>query len=258
MNSELDFDNIEFTFHGDLLGTSNLYQIDKDLAYNKLSSFYNTVWNIFNLISKKFDKSKLNIILFSDSIFITGCKLKITLEHLAKMYWELFKDQIFVRGAIVEGHLDFDPRLELSNLTKNLPKGDVLFRAVTLEKQVKGAHLLIEKQLAKKLLPEKWLTDELYSKNTLNPPYPRADFRRRIILHREWIAYEYLWTWLPDDTEEFLEGFSESAELKSNPEKTLTRISLRVPQIVSSHYEETRELFSMAKQRSKITLHPQT
>ena len=253
MQSQTDtgLDNIEFTYYGDLLGISNLYSIDKEIAHKKLDDFYNSVWSTFKNAAIKFKKPNLSIFLFSDSIFITGRKLKTTLILLAELYYKLFVNKIFLRGAIVKGKLDFDPRIELENITKQLPRGDVLFRAVTLEKSVKGARLLLEKPIAQSVLPPNWLTDELYAKNICNPKLSIEDFRRRIVLHRGWKCYEYLWTW---PTPSFLSDLlGENIDTVLFPKKMLRQLALRMPKSVSCHYRETKELFDIAAYRAGIT-----
>ena len=186
MLHELEYyDNMDFTFHGDVLGTSNLFAIDMNLAISKLHIFYDAVYDVFNDSCHRFSEHELSIFLFSDSIFITGNKLRTTIENLAYLYRLLFWDQIFLRGATVGGRLEYEPRVELRNLTKKLPKDDVLYRSVALEKYAKGARLLVDTALAKILLPEAWLTDELYSQNVITHGLSMDDFRRRIVLHRE-------------------------------------------------------------------------
>ncbi|MBA7548345.1 hypothetical protein ES705_40797 [subsurface metagenome] len=112
---------------------------------------------------------------------------------------------------------------------------------------------MIEKKIAKQLLPKEWLTDELYSLNVDRSNFSIADFRRRIILHREWRSYEYLWTWPLQPQRRFPRGWSDPVELINSPDSALSRLSTRVPKVVSRHYKETRELFEIAAYRASIT-----
>lgn len=251
-HNEEDFDRIDFTFYGDLLGTSNFFSVNMDLAIDRLHYYYNTVFEIFKDVCQQFNKKELSIFLFSDSIFVTGDKLKTSILHLAHLYRLLFWKQIFLRGAMVNGRLEYEPRVELRNLTKKLPMGDVLFRAVALEKYAKGARLLIDKDLARILLPKEWLTDELYSKHVTTHSINNDDFRRRIVLHREWRSYEYLWPWKPGPRK-YPRGDSEMVQLMRDPDTTLSRLAMRVPRVVSHHYIETKDLFEFAEQRRKLT-----
>jgi len=71
-----------------------------------------------------------------------------------------------------------------------------LARAVGLEKTVKGARLLVESQLAHKLLsthPE-WLTIEGYIEH-LNPNVPMCSPLRRICPSPSGMTYELLYFW---------------------------------------------------------------
>ncbi|OGU62091.1 MAG: hypothetical protein A2V66_08020 [Ignavibacteria bacterium RBG_13_36_8] len=253
INPNLDNDNIEFTFYGDLLGVSNLYTIDKDIAYDKLNEFYDITWKTFNALSKRLRKPNLSIFLFSDSIFITGNKIQTTIHYLGYLYYKLYLRQIFLRGAMVLGKLDFDPRIELENIRKELPVGDVLFRAVTLEHDVKGARFLIENKLAKKITPSNWWTDELYIENIQNPNLGLDDFRRRIILHREWRSYEYLWPWPTPGLFNNELRFTEFMDLAFVPKQFLSKTSKRMPKSVACHYQETKELFDNAECRARVT-----
>lgn len=257
VRQETRLDDIEFTYYGDLLGVANLYSVDKDIAYEKMNDFYNSVWFIFKDICQQLKKPDLSIFLFSDSIFLTGRKLKTAVLHLGKLYYNLFVKKIFLRGAMVEGRLDFDPRLELENITKQLPRGDVLFRVVTLEKTAKGARFLLERSLAKRILPQTWLTDELYEMNICKPRLSRWDLRRRIVLHREWRCYEYLWMWPcspPDEIFEGPGGIWEHLDTLLFPKQILTGLASRMPKSVSCHYRETKELFDITNHRARITI----
>ena len=125
---KINLNNILFTYYGDLLGVSEFYKVSEEEGYGKLDLFYNKIFDIFhNNIPRE-----TNIFIFSDSLFITGKNLQDTLNQLGSLYIELLENRLFLKGAIVEGKLEFDPRIELKNLVKRLPKGDVLFRAVGL------------------------------------------------------------------------------------------------------------------------------
>ncbi len=248
----ISMDKIKFTFYGDLLGISNLYLIDKAIAYQKLDQFYNDVYHYFHQFSRTFTTTELDIFLFSDSLFITGAKFETALSHLARLYYDLFAKQIFLRGVFVCGRLDFDPRITVRNLKKMLPKTDVLYRAITLEKTVKGARLLIEKELAKKILPNEWLTDELYQKNVVKINYPHDDIRRKIVLHKEWKSYEYLWPW-SDGIGIHGVDIDSAMAMIMNPQKALSKLKTRVPSLVEEHYDETISLFTLSKIRRDIT-----
>lgn len=227
-------DLIYFTYFGDILGTSELYAIHRNIGYRQLNKFYNVVFDIFKPLAES--DTSLRIYLFSDSLFITGNNLERVLKALGSVYYRLFKENIFLRGAVVEGLLDFDPRIQLDNLIKQLPTTDVLFRAVKLEKSSKGARLLIEKRLAQRILPSHWYTYELYKENLHNPNLPIGDFRRRIVHNSESQAYEYLW---PIENHEWLNHVNIQNLLKEN--------AYFSPKYAMNHLGETRKLFKIAK-----------
>lgn len=197
---EENLDNIPFTYYGDLLGVSSYYRIDPETAYEKLSFFYNETFLVFRQLEQT-PGYDLRVFLFSDSIFITGTILGSTLRHLSYLYSILFQNNLLLRGAIVHGRLTFDPRLELENMVKQLPEGDVLFRAVELEKRNKGARLVVEKRLAHMILPKVWFTIEGYIQNRVNPDIPEDSIRRKVRTTPTWGAYEFLWPLI--DIDEF-------------------------------------------------------
>jgi hypothetical protein len=248
---EIDVDNIEFTFFGDLLGISNLYRIETTLAKQKLDIFYNKVFAKFKDMALA---GEVRGFLFSDSLFITSKKLKTILVKLGDLYEELFENNILIRGAIVSGMLAFDPRVQLDNLPKAFPSTDVLFRVSSLEKSVNGMRLLIEKELATIILPKEWLTDELYKNNTILNSFDEYDFRRKIILTSEWNAYEYLWMCHLNPSEISEDPISNLMErLTRSPYEIINERIFQIPKAVRVHLEETKEIFERTGKRWKIT-----
>ena len=123
--------------------------------------------------------------MFSDSIFIWGDEPIAILKELQKVYIKLIHKGFLLRGAIVKGKLEYDPRIELSNYKKDLPEDDTLAKAVGLEKSQKGARLLIEAGLATELLSHKmeWLTIDGYIRDIQKSNNPF------IAYFYEWICY---------------------------------------------------------------------
>lgn len=239
---ENDLDNIPFTFYGDLLGVSSYFRISEAHASQKLNDFYNETFSAFSELART-HVDTIRIFLFSDSIFITGSILSTTLEHLGYLYSILFQKNLLLRGAVVEGKLDFDPRLELSNLTKQLPRGDILYRAVDLEKRNKGARIAIEKKLAQKILPREWYTIEGYLNYLHLYQIPVDCIKRKIRMTPSWGAYEYLW---PITKEIEFQGkrvkFYYSEYMKKI--KDLKRI---VPEEAKFNIQETKKMFDSIK-----------
>ncbi|MDP8213125.1 MAG: hypothetical protein P9X22_07565, partial [Candidatus Zapsychrus exili] len=247
----IDLENTKFTFYGDLLGTAKLYNINEQLAKRKLDNFYDIVFNKFKTIESE---EGIKGWLFSDSFFVTGTKLRKAIEIIGAIYYSLFHEDIYLRGAIVGGELEFDPKIELSNLTKQLPKTDVLFRAVTLEKSVKGIRFVIEKNLAIRMLPKEWLTDDLYKNNVTLEGYGKYDFRRKIVLSSEWHAYEYLWSFHLNPSELFSDGVAKFIRrLNISPYEVIEEKLLQVPKDVRIHLEETKGLLKRSSLRFVIT-----
>jgi hypothetical protein len=241
---KVNLDNIPFTYYGDLLGVSNYYRIDPETAYEKLNFFYNETYNVLRDIERKNGKRyDLKVFLFSDSIFITGTLLESTLRHLSYLYSILFNENLLLRGAIVHGKLTFDPRMELRNMTKQLPQGDVLFRAVELEKRNKGARLVMEKKLAHLILPKKWYTTEGYFKERTDPAIPKDSLLRKIRTTPSWGAYEFLWPLI--DIKEF-----NGRKVKfffSDYIKKIKHLNRIVPEEASLNINETKKLFDNIK-----------
>jgi hypothetical protein len=238
-----NIDNIPFTYYGDLLGVSNFYRIDADTAYKKLSFFYNEAYQVFRHLEKQ-NNYDLKVFLFSDSIFVTGTVLGSRLRHLGYLYSILFQNNLLLRGAIVHGQLTFDPRIELRDMVKQLPKGDVLFRAVELEKRNKGARLVMEKRLAQMILPPKWYSTEGYIKQRVDANISADSIKRKIRTTPTWGAYEYLWPLI--DIAQF-----NGHHLKySYPDyiKKINELKRVVPVEASINIKETKKLFDSIKQ----------
>ena len=149
--------NADFTFFGDLLGISADYRLSPRLAYDKLNEFYNTAFDCLSPYCGG-NQQKVTVNCFSDSLLVWGNGAEVILKHLQTLYINLFQKGLLLRGAIVKGRLEKDPRLELANFRKFLPTDDTLARAVGLERTGKGARLLISPALAESLLA--WISTE--------------------------------------------------------------------------------------------------
>jgi hypothetical protein len=187
--------NLHFTFYGDLLGIGAAYQLSPQVAYEKLNSFYNTVFNRFEPLCDN-PNSPVHVQMFSDSVVIWGSYATEILELLQQVYLDLVRKNLLLRGALVDGALVKEPRVEVKHFRKFLPTNDTLARAVGLEKTVKGARLLIESALARKLLSShsEWLTLEGYM-DQFCPNVPASDVLRRICPSPSATSYELLYFW---------------------------------------------------------------
>jgi hypothetical protein len=187
-----------FTFYGDLLGIASAYRLGANAAYQKLNTFYNTV---FGRLEPLCDVPgwDVHVQMFSDSLVVWGTGAKQILKHLQNVYLDLIHMNLLLRGALVAGALEKEPRVEARNFKKFLPTNDTLARAVGLEKTVKGARLLIEPALAGNLLElqPRWLTVEGYMENPY-PEVPRTDVLRRICPTPSGTSHEFLYFWTTD------------------------------------------------------------
>lgn len=186
---------IGFTFYGDLLGIGAAYRLSSEVAYSKLNAFYNTVFGRFEPLCDE-PARRVHVQMFSDSVVMWGDVVTEILEPLQQVYLDLIEKNLLLRGALVHGALEKEPRVEARNFRKFLPTNDTLARAVGLEKTVKGARLLIESPLARKLLsrhPE-WLTLEGYIEH-LYPMVPQCSALRRICPSPSGTCYELLYFW---------------------------------------------------------------
>jgi hypothetical protein len=104
---------VEFTFYGDLLGIASTYRQSPGSAYQKLDSFYNHCFR--HLRGSCIEPNTAKINLFSDSIFFWGNDARSALELLKGLFIDLISDNLFLRGAIVHGKLEFEPRFTVDN-----------------------------------------------------------------------------------------------------------------------------------------------
>ncbi|WP_157118764.1 hypothetical protein, partial [Azohydromonas lata] len=189
-----------YTFYGDLLGISAMYKLSPGLAKEKLNEFYSTTF--LNVDNEWISASGSRIMMFSDSFFMWGSDERGALRELGLLYLKLLHRGLLLRGAIVDGVLEFEPRLERDNFQKFLPNDDTLARAVGLESTHKGARLLIESDLAVRLLQSvpSWQSADGYVREP-KPGNSHLEYKsplRRISPTPEGHCYEYLYFWAPD------------------------------------------------------------
>ena len=88
--------SINFTYYGDVLGTSERYSINQEEGYSHLNKFYNIVCRNFSSLKRE---KTIEAFLFSDSFFITGDNIYSVLKVLSQIYYESFKKNIYLRGG---------------------------------------------------------------------------------------------------------------------------------------------------------------
>lgn len=196
--------NYKYTYYGDLLAISYLYDTNESATKMVLDRFY-------QLIFDKFQGSCVNkqtqVTLFSDTLIITGQDLKQLFLTVEKVYRTLSHQGIFLRGAVVKGKLEFEPKVVVDNMTKHLPSGNVLYRAVRLEKKGKGPRFFVEEDIVKDIMPKEWLISNQYETNICIEKIKENDFRRKIVQTIEKKeVYEYLWPCLLREIDEKIDS----------------------------------------------------
>jgi len=234
-----------FTYYGDLIGVTSLYRQDPEKAYKTLNEFYNTTFVTLA------NSSEEKVYMFSDSLVFCGENTESAIESLENLYLNLIlKKNIMLRGAIVSGKLQFDPRIERTNFEKRLPRGTELVRAVCLESQYKGARFIVENALAEELLGEvrDWRTVNGYVNNITGDTFiGKNDFRRKIIPAPEGGGYEYLYFWPSNNTLKHHEQDHEGLKDK------LSEIGRYPKKDISKHYSETINLLKRSLDRKRYT-----
>jgi hypothetical protein len=187
--------------------------------------------------------------MFSDSVLVWGEQnVEEILGHLQMVYLNLVDQTLLLRGAIVQGALEKDPRVEARGFRKFLPTNDTLARAVGLANTLKGSRLLIESSLATKLLETKqeWLTIEGY----LRQPYPDValgSILRRICPDPSATSYELLYFWKPQP------ATASSADVNGEIADRLAGISEFQDRSVAEHMRETIKLLRRSEKRRRTT-----
>lgn len=185
----------KYTYYGDLLGISGYYKLNSKIAYEKLNEFYNTTYSELSEYVNSREDTK--VIMYSDSLLVYGDDAIGMLEKLHILYANLICKGLLLRGAMVNGRLEFEPRITIENFEKRLPNDDTIARAVGLESTHKGARLLIENNLAVNLLVnhQQWLTSEGYIRNVCQN-HRTKDILRRICPTPNNSTYELLYFWI--------------------------------------------------------------
>ena len=228
----------DFTYYGDLVGMSSLYAASPNEAYKRLNTYYNTTF--FGLSSYYEANQTRKVEMYSDSIVVRGDSPGIFIETLACVYGSLLKDGLLLKGGLVSGRFEYDVRIQADNYQKKLPNSDVLARAVSLEKKVKGSRLIVESEVAHELLqrcPE-WITLEGYLRN---PKLGNRDLKlqRSLIPLPDGSAYEVLYP--------VIEAPEEAIVDKRISE--LDYMITALPKEVSVHHTETKRLYEHSRKR---------
>jgi hypothetical protein len=241
---------MDFTYYGDLLGISGYYRLNPSVAKDKLNLFYEITFESLSEYCRQNDNA--TVAMFSDSLLFYGHDIATALEQLHSVYARLTHQGLLLRGAVVKGRLQFEPRLTLENYEKRLPQDDTLARAMGLESTKKGARLLIENQLAAELLEQypEWLTQEGYVMSFGDKRYievPESSVLRRISPTPEQDTYEYLYFWMNPGLRAYL-GLEREVRVRD-----LEVLKSMTSESIGAHYRETIELLRRCKTRQKVT-----
>jgi hypothetical protein len=228
---------------------SGYYRLNPAVAKDKLNDFYNTTF--YSLSDYCVSHPEVTVVMFSDSLLIYGEDALPVLKELHKVYVKLIHKALLLRGAMVKGKLEFEPRYTLGNFTKDLPKDDTLARAVGLEEIKKGARLLLERELAAELLAHypDWLTHEGYVRSLrAGGRQERIDsILRRIAPTPEQDYYECLYFWVCH------EDFSHAGIDYSERIKELEAIQSMLKDNIAEHYRQTVALLKRCQKRQTLT-----
>jgi hypothetical protein len=193
------------------------------------------------------------VAMFSDSLLFYGLNSIAALEELHRVYVKLLHRRgLLLRGAMVKGILEYEPRFALDNFEGRLPKDDTLARAVGLESTKKGARLLIENTLARELLNQvpEWLTEDGYVRHVTQRPndnIPYVDMRRRISPTPEQDGYECLYFWTASEV------FSHSEPDYELRCRQLLEVKKMLGENIGLHYSETAFLLERCRTRQALT-----
>jgi hypothetical protein len=231
-----------FTFYGDLLGISNAYKLSPEAGYEKLNRFYNVC---FQHLKSACQGNHAQVNLFSDSIFFWGDNQRLALQTLKQLYANLTSEGLLLRGAIVSGKLEFEPRNTVERLEKRLPIGDILPRVVSLASNYKGARLIVDREITHSQLPGvKWHTIEGYfQSHQLHRDIPQFDTRRFICPTPDGTAYELLYF------------YPISAGIPLDYDGTISylrNMSKMISKEFTEHYSETISLIERSQLRAEL------
>jgi hypothetical protein len=230
----------EFTFYGDLVGISSLYAATPKGAYNALNDYYNIVFHGLDAYYHGHPDRKVEM--FSDSIVVTGDDPCLFVQTMAPVYSNLLAKGLLLRGGMAEGKLDFDMRVTVQNFRKMLPRTDVLAKAASLERKVKGCRFLIDTKLANHLMrpcPE-WLSLAGYARD------PKAG-------QSEWVLQRALAP-LPDGSswEVLFPLLAElEDELIAKRQDEMDYLALAAGKDISAHFADTKSMLEHSKVRLK-------
>jgi hypothetical protein len=236
-----------FTFYGDLLGIKAAYHASTNDAYQKLDTFYNTVFGHFEPLCTR-QCRPIHVLMFSDSVVMWGEDAMEVLDQLQLVYLDLIEKNLLLQGVLVDGALEMDLRIQVSNFRKWLPTNDILARALGLVKAEKGARLLIESRLALKLLAEhqEWLTVEGYIEH-LNQNVPMCSPLRRICPSPSGMTYELLYFWRRNP------GPAQAATANDLVAERLKDLAVFRDASVARHLRETLSVLKRSEMRRRMT-----
>jgi len=234
--------SVPFTYYGTLLGIPASYVIAPGATYQKLERFYNLSYDHFKDACGGANV-QYGAHLFSYSILFFGQDLVDGLRLLKNLYLDLLAENLLLRGAVLPGRLQFDPRFSLKNFHNFIPRADVLERAAALAAGCNGARLILHPDAACPALPPgaDWHTIEGYNHSRDNhPEITKYDPRRFIVPVEEGPFYEYLYF------------YRDPAHPRLATDETTRRLGLAndaAAKSISEHFDATVGLLQRCRQR---------
>jgi hypothetical protein len=240
-----------YTYWGDLLGVSGYYKLNPATAKEILNDFYNTTFITLSDYCRTHCES-VKILMFSDSLLIYGQDAFSILPELCNVYVKLLGKGLLLRGGMVKGKLEMEPRYTLDNFQKNLPTDDILARVIGLEKAKKGARLLLERDIAVELLADHkdWLTNEGYIRSIREGLGQEGidSILRKIAPTPEQDNYECLYFW------DCNQNPNNNEITFSDIIKDLGSIQVMYRKNIAEHYKESISLLKRCQKRQSITV----
>lgn len=238
-------DAVPFTYYGSLLGIPASYVVAPGATYHKLERFYNLAYDHFKDVCGGFNV-QYGAHLFSYSILFFGEDLLEGLALLKSLYVDLLAENLMLRGSVLPGRMQFDPRFSLKNFHNFIPRADVLERAAVLAAATKGARLILHQDVARPLFPSDsgWETEDGFVEGRdKHPEIGKFDPRRFISPVEDGQCYEYLYF------------YRDPQHPRVANDETVRRLGLLndpASKSVAEHFEATTDLLQRCRQRSTL------
>ena len=152
-----NFEDVEkkLLFFGDVLGFSQMVDLDQDIATDSITCNMRTFYKDFNERAIQCKKDGIDIILFSDSIIIMANEEKAN-DLLSIIAW--FYNQFLCMGMIIRGAICYDTLKYDSNCSYLV--GKALVRAAKLEKEASNPRIVLSNEAEHIIQDKKYITKD--------------------------------------------------------------------------------------------------